>query len=252
MVDRKRWAHDCLYAGASPGDVRDVGETGTDPGFNSSRKVVILARTWKTFGYSEAAVGELAFPLFPTDNPSLGVYAKPDGIQLQLKVTAEKESEARQMLEEGEKKIRQIFDSTIWGTDNETLETVVGHLLVERKLSLAIMEDYTGGQLTTGLAAVPDSQAFFNGGFLAQANKAKISLGVNAKTISAYGASSREVAAEMAEVARQRLGADIGIGITGTGLTGQPVVYVAILNGKHIQKIRASTRKRKGSNRDPL
>jgi nicotinamide-nucleotide amidase len=220
-----------------PWEMHEMWEKEVRPRLQRRSKVVILARTWKTFGYSEAAVGELAFPLFPTDNPSLGVYAKPDGIQLQLKVTAEKESEAYRLLEEGENKIRQVFNNTIWGIDDETLETVVGRLLYERKLSLAVMEDYTGGLLTTGLAAVPDSQTFFNGGLLTQTDKAKINLGVSAEIISTHGATSQEVAIEMAEAARHRMSADIGIGVTGLKVTDQPVVHIAILNGKHQQTI---------------
>jgi len=221
-----------------PREMYEMWEKQIRPRLQQRSKVVIFTRTWKTFGYSEAAVGEQAFPLFPTDNPSLGVYAKPDGIQLQLKVTADTQNKARRLLEEGENKIKQVFSSVIWGIDDETLEMVVGRLLVERKLSLAAMEDYTGGLLTTGLAAVSDSQAFFNGGLIAQTDKAKVHLGVNAAILSTHGAISREVAAEMAEAARQRFGANIGIGISGAGPKDHPVVHVAILNGsKHEQTI---------------
>jgi nicotinamide-nucleotide amidase len=220
-----------------PREMYDMWQNEVRPRLQQISKVVILARTWKTFGYSEAAVGELAFPLFPTNNPSLGVYAKPDGIQLQLKVTADKESEARRLLAEGESKIRQAFENTIWGVDDESLETVIGRMMVEKELSLAVMEDYTGGLLATGLAAVPDSQRFFNGGLLAQTDKAKIALGVSAATIAIHGLVNQAIALEMAEVARQRMDADIGIGVTGSGPVDQPVVHVAILNGKREQTI---------------
>ncbi len=220
-----------------PREMHAMWEREIHPRLQQRSNTVILTRTWKTFGYSEAATGELAFPLFPSDNPSLGVYAKPDGIQLQLKVTAKKENEARQVLAIGEEKIRQVFGDTIWGVDEETLETVVGRLLIERKLSLAVMEDYTGGLLATGLAAVPDSQAFFNGSLLARTDKAKIALGVSADSIALFGTTSQEVALEMAEAARQRLVADIGIGITGYGAADKPTVHIAIINGKRLQKI---------------
>jgi nicotinamide-nucleotide amidase len=220
-----------------PREMYEMWKNQVRPRLQQRSHVVILARTWKTFGYSEAAVGEQAFPLFSSDNPSLGVYAKPDGIQLQLKVTAEEESEARRLLEEGEKKIQQVFNNAIWGIDDETLEIVVGRMLVKRKLSLAVMEDYTGGLLTTGLASVPDSQTFFNGGLITQTDKAKVNSGVDASILSTHGATSREVALEMAEAARIRLGADIGIGVTGYGPIEQPSVYIAIKNGEHVQKI---------------
>jgi len=192
---------------------------------------VIMARTWKTSGYSEAAVGEMSFPLFPNDNPSLGVYAKPDGIHLQLKVTADAASEARRMLSEGEAKIIRAFGNTIWGTDDDTLEMAVGKLLITSGKTLGVIEDYTGGYLTTNLTAVPDSQIFFTCGAVVKTDKAKIALGVPASSV-AKGPVSAEVAVAMAEAARERFAADVGIGVTGMG-AGQTngTVHYAICDG---------------------
>ena len=190
--------------------------------------LIILAKTWKTSGYSEAAVGEMSFPLFTTGNPELGVYAKPDGIHLQLKVTAKTEAEARQLLSEGEAKIRQAFDSSIWGTDDETLEVAVGKLLVEEGKSLAVIEDYTGGCLSANLADVIDGLSFLRGGAVAMSNQAKIALGVSPSVLE-RSAVSAETAVSMAEAAKKRFGAEIGIGISGIEV-GQPngAVYFAI------------------------
>jgi len=192
---------------------------------------IILAKTWKTSGYSEAAVGEMSFPLFTTGNPELGVYAKPDGIHLQLKVTANTEEEALELLSQGETKILQAFNGSIWGTDDETLEAAVGRLLVERGKSLAVMEDYTGGCLSASLADVIGSQSFLRGGAVAVSNRAKVALGVPTETL-ARGEVSAETAVAMAEGARGRFGADIGIGISGIEV-GQPngTVHFAISDG---------------------
>ncbi len=215
-----------------PREMYDMWEKGVRGRLQQKSKVVILAKTWKTFGHNEATVGEMSFPLFPTGNPSLGVYAKPDGIHLQLKVTAGTEKEARELLSDGETRIRNVLDSYIWGTDDETLETVIGRLLTTKGLSLAIMEDYSGGWLTASLADVPESQSFLKGGLVAQSDRAKVALGIPAETIAGHQPVSAEVAIAMAETVRKRLGADIGIGITGME-TSQPngAVHVAIADG---------------------
>jgi nicotinamide-nucleotide amidase len=193
---------------------------------------VILARTWKTSGYSEAAVGEMSFPLFPTDNPSLGVYAKQDGIHLQLKVTAQTVDEADRLLSAGESKIREVFGSTIWGMDEETLEIAVGKLLVAQRKSLGVMEDYTSGCLTASLADVEDSRSFLRGGVTAVSDEAKIAMGVPAVALS-RGTVSAEIAVAMAEAARVRFGADIGIGISGTQpAQANGAVHYAISDGR--------------------
>ncbi len=206
---------------------------------------IILAKTWKTSGFSEAAVGEMSFPLFPTDNPSLGVYAKQDGIHLQLKVAGATVEEARDSLSAGEAKILKAFSTSIWGVDEDTLESVVGALLIEKRKKLAVMEDYTAGYLTGSLADAVNSDSFFNGGIIARSSQAKISLGVPAKTLKTR-AVSVEVAAAMAEAARARLNADIGIGITGveSADTNESVHY-AIADGTiRSQVVRPRTRER--------
>ncbi len=206
---------------------------------------IILAKTWKTSGFSEAAVGEMSFPLFPTDNPSLGVYAKQDGIHLQLKVTGATLEEAKDLLSAGESKIREAFSTSIWGVDDDTLESVIGALLVERRKKLAVMEDYTAGYLTGSLANAANSDSFFSGGIIARSNEAKITLGVPAAALDS-GEVSSEVATAMAEAARARLGADIGIGITGlTSADANESVHYAISDGTaHSQVVRPRTRER--------
>jgi nicotinamide-nucleotide amidase len=215
-----------------PREMYDMWEKSVRGRLQEKATAVILAKTWKTFGHNEATVGEMSFPLFPTDNPSLGVYAKPDGIHLQLKVTAASEKEARDLMRDGEYKIRNVLDSHIWGTDDETLETAVGSLLRARGLSLAVMEDYSGGLLTAGLTDVPENELFFKGGMVAQSDGVKIALGVPADTIARHKGVSAEVAVAMAELARQRFGADIGIGITGIEpAQANGVVHFAIVGG---------------------
>jgi len=219
-----------------PREMYEMWEKQVRPRLQKRSKSVIQAKTWKTFGLSEGAVGELAFPLFPTDNPSLGVYAKPDGIHLQLKVTASTEAEAREMMATGEKKIRGVLDRYIWGTDDETLESAIGRLLVEKGLTLAVMEDYSGGLLTAGLSEVAGSGTFFKGGLVVPTDEAKMSSGVDQSVIEQHGGASAEAAAAMAEAIRRQFSASLGIGITGiSDQTGS--VYLAIVNGRSDQAI---------------
>jgi len=227
--------------------MQEMWQKEVQPQLRKQSKFVILAKTFKTFGLSEAAVGEMAFPLFPSDNPALGVYAKPDGIQLRLKAEAESQKQAEAMLAEGGAKIRKVLGDYIWGTDNETLEASIGRLLIEKGLSLAIMEDYSGGWLTASLTDIPESTMFFKGGLITATDQAKIAFGVKAETITKHGAVSAEVAKDMAEVAKSRLKADIGIGITGINETSGPTgtVFVSITNGKRSQVVSRPRGKRR-------
>jgi PncC family amidohydrolase len=117
-----------------------------------------------------------------------------------------------------------------------TLEEVVGQLLTEQGLTIAVAESCTGGLIAHRLTNVPGSSAYFVGGMVAYSNQVKERvLGVSGETLAAYGAVSEECAQEMAGGARRLFGTDVAISSTGiagpTGGTPQkPVglVYVAL------------------------
>ena len=117
-----------------------------------------------------------------------------------------------------------------------TIEKRGGALLANRGLTLVTAESCTGGLLAHHITNVSGSSAYYLGGIVAYANKVKEeSLGVRHETLLVHGAVSEEAAREMASGARQRMGADVALSITGiAGPTGgtpeKPVglVYVAL------------------------
>jgi PncC family amidohydrolase len=112
-----------------------------------------------------------------------------------------------------------------------------GRLLRQRGLTLAAMESCTGGLLSAVITRIPGCGDFFLGAVVSYATEVKQRMGVSAETIETLGVCSSETAHEMAEVVRRRLGADIGVGITGVAgpdpQDGVPVgvVFIAIDDG---------------------
>ena len=83
-------------------------------------------------------------------------------------------------------------------------------------LTVATAESCTGGLVAHALTEVPGSSAYVRGGIVAYANEVKTALlGVPAEVLEAHGAVSAQVAVAMAEGARERLGTDLGVGVTG-------------------------------------
>jgi PncC family amidohydrolase len=111
----------------------------------------------------------------------------------------------------------------------ETLEIVVGRLLRQRGLRLAVAESCTGGLLADHITDVPGSSDYFLGGVVAYAYEAKVALvHVSWDTLRLHGAVSRATVIEMARGVRTTLGADIGISVSGIagpsgGLPDKPV-----------------------------
>ena len=88
--------------------------------------VAIVTRTLKTFGISEGGLDEMVAHLFESENPSLGIYSKQDGIHLRAIGTAPTEGEARRLIAPMEAEIREIAGDAIWGEDGDTPDSQVG------------------------------------------------------------------------------------------------------------------------------
>jgi nicotinamide-nucleotide amidase len=182
---------------------------------------VIISRVIKLFGLPEAQVAEMVAPSLSSANPTLGVYTKADGIYLRLTAKAGGEKEAGEMVTPFEAELRKILGDYIWGVDSDTLPAVVGCLLAERKLTLAVMESYTGGLLSAAISESPEAAQYFKGGLVAGSAEARVAYGVDYRLIAGSGRESAQMAQAMAEVAQSRLGAAIGIGVTGEDELGE-------------------------------
>jgi nicotinamide-nucleotide amidase len=128
------------------------------------------------------------------------------------------------------------FGDTLFSS-GPTVDDLVAGALAERGWMIATAESCTGGLLSARLTARPGSSAWVLGGVTAYADAAKEQvLDVPAETLAAGGAVSAEVALALAEGARGRFGADLGIGVTGIagpggGTAEKPVgtVHLAVV-----------------------
>lgn len=200
---------------------------------------IIASKTLKTFGLGEAKVNELVSHFLSSNNPTLGIYAKRDGIHLRITAKAQHKNDAENLIRQRESEIRKILNDYIWGTDSDTLEDITGRLLINKGLSLATMESDTGGFLANTITSIPQNPDFFKGGLIACSDEFKISFGIDADIISRYSSYSVEVAEAMAKKAREKFGSDIGIGITGivepTDSIDKPMgsIFISITDSKN-------------------
>ncbi|HCP74458.1 MAG TPA: competence/damage-inducible protein A, partial [Ktedonobacter sp.] len=166
-------------------------------------------------GLGESAVEEQLDSLLHSNNPTIATYAKSDAIDVRITAKADTSAEAEKQVSEMEVQVRQILGHHVFGTNKETLQSVVGSLLQARNQSLAVMESLTGGLLSSTITDVPSSSKHFIGGVVAYSIKVKEQMGVPHDTIERYGAVSEETARAMAHAIREYFGAVFGVGITG-------------------------------------
>ena len=169
------------------------------------------------FGLGESAVEEKLRPLMESlKNPTLAPYAKDGEVMLRLTAKATSKQEAEELMAPILSQVRETLGDIIYGIDTDSLENTVICLLREMKLTLATAESCTGGLLSKRLTDIPGASNVYLGGVVAYSELSKIGLlGVEPDLIHKYSVVSREVALAMAEGVRVKLGADIGIGITG-------------------------------------
>lgn len=162
--------------------------------------------------------------------PSLGM------VKLRLTCTAANEQVAQELLSKNEQSLRTIINPYIWGFDNETIEEIVGRLLLKYGETVATAESCTGGNISGRLTRISGSSAYYYGSVISYDNSVKIKeLHVNPSDIENYGVVSEQVVRTMATEVRKKIGTTYGVSTSGVaGPTGgtdeKPVgtVWIAV------------------------
>ncbi|MFZ1291409.1 MAG: competence/damage-inducible protein A [Melioribacteraceae bacterium] len=162
------------------------------------------------------------------------------GVKIRITAIDKDELVVNERIFEVEQQIRSKVGRYIYGKDNQSLEEVVGKLLKERGLTIAVAESCTGGLISSRITNVNGSSKYFERSMITYSNGAKVELlGIDEDLLMKYGAVSLDVARLMAEGIKAVSGTDIGLAVTGimgpTGATeNKPVglVYIGICDDK--------------------
>jgi nicotinamide-nucleotide amidase len=172
----------------------------------------LFSFTFKICGLTEAEVGELLAPVELSPHASLSIIDRYPDLSLRLAITKGSEEQAPRLCNQ----VRTILGSHIYAEGEQTLEEVVGALLLAKQRTLALAESCTGGYISHRITRVAGSSAYYYGGAVTYSNEAKmLFLGVKRETLERHGAVSRETALEMSQGVKERTGASIGLSVTG-------------------------------------
>lgn len=203
-----------------------------------ARGVHAAAWTVRLSGIPESAADAKLAPLTQRPAPGLSytILAGAGQVDFHAFARAKSAMAAARLVAGARRRALAAVGAHAYGEGNDTLEAAAGRLLKASGLTLSIAESCTGGLLGGRITAVPGSSAWFRGGVIAYHDDLKRGLlGVPAATLAKHGAVSRACAESMAEGARLRCAASLGLAVTGIagpsgGTRKKPVglVFIAL------------------------
>lgn len=206
-----------------------------------SGKVAIKSKVLKVSGMGESAVANQINDIVESlSNPTIAFLCRPGEVSIRITAKADDADSAKRMISDVADRVKDKLNENIFGEDDQTMEQVVGSLLLKNHKTLAIAESCTGGLISDRITNIPGSSDYFQGGVIAYSNQLKIDLlGVSSENLKKYGAVSSIVAQQMAEGIREFANTDYGIGVTGiagpTGATDEKpigLVYIGLATEK--------------------
>jgi nicotinamide-nucleotide amidase len=232
------------------------GIVGSSPG--------IYLKTVRSYGLPESKINELIKDLFLANRAvHLGLAASPLGVDVRIQINGKKAEEARALSRELVDLLEERLGDHIYGMDQTTMETVVGGLLKEHGVTLAVAESCTGGLIGHRLTNVPGSSDYLDRVLVCYSNRSKMELlDVPARTLRVHGAVSAPTVTAMAQGLLKSSGAHLALAVTGIagpagGTKEKPVglVYIGLagpgevhcrfyrfLGGRETIKLHASQR----------
>lgn len=179
-------------------------------------------RFLRTVGIAESAIAENVGDQLDDLPVDVAFLPEIDGNDIRLTAWGRDEAEVGGVLNEAVQRLRGRLGLHIYAEGSTDLAQVVGGLLREHGLTVAVAESCTAGLIAARLTEYPGSSDYVWGGMIVYDDRAKVELlGVSEETLRRHGAVSEETAREMAEGACRRSGAAVAIAVTGiAGPTG--------------------------------
>ena len=189
----------------------------------SGQKSIIKSRTLKTWGHSESRLAELLqdriSKLDSSGNPTIAFLASGiEGLKVRITGKGPRDTDVDSLLYDEETRVRDILGDTIFGVDEDTMESVVLDLCKEKNLTLSLLEITSGGIASARLSAKDSTGAVYRGSLIPYAGELRESiLGVPSTLLG-----TPEAAERLSLSIRDLFGTDIGLCTTSEHDVGHP------------------------------
>ncbi|CAN1510533.1 CinA Predicted nucleotide-utilizing enzyme related to molybdopterin-biosynthesis enzyme MoeA [Flavobacteriaceae bacterium] len=179
----------------------------------------IIHKTIMTYGQGESLVAE-RIENWENNLPEfikLAYLPSPGRVRLRLSARGTDKEFLEQKIAENVLSLSKIIGDIIVGFDgDETIEVILGRLLLDKKMTLATAESCTGGKIAQVITSVSGASKYFKGSVVSYATETKISvLGLSEQLIKDHSVVSFEVAKAMAISVKKLMKSDYAIATTG-------------------------------------
>jgi len=222
----------------------------------------VRRRILRVSGKGESAVDEIAAPIY-TSYPDIqtSILFNRSEVEIHIAARSDDPERAQSRADEVAGKLAEALGNSVFSTNGDTMEEVVGNHLKSLGETISIAESCTGGLICQRLTELPGSSEYFLEGVITYSNEAKIvKLKVPAETINLHGAVSSECAEAMAAGMLASARTDHAISVTGiagpdggtedkpigtiyigyAGPTGVKSIKIVLPGDRHLIRWRAS------------
>ncbi len=234
-----------LFMPGVPMEMKSIMETWAIPYFRElCQPEAYVEKTVLTHGMGESFLAEKIAD-WENDLPnhfSLAYLPSPGRVRLRISARGDDKSALQKELDNQIAKLKSIIKFLFFGYNTDTMEEVVGKMLLQKKATMSTAESCTGGLIAHKVTSIPGSSHYFKGSVVAYANEIKEAiLKIDAKDLEKHGAVSEEVVLQMATNVRKLYKTDYALAVSGIagpdgGTKEKPVgtVWIAMATPKKV------------------
>jgi nicotinamide-nucleotide amidase len=178
----------------------------------------IIHRNIMTYGTFESKLAEILTPFESElpENIKLAYLPASGIIKLRLTGTGTEYNSLLNLINDQVSKLYATIPEFIYAENEESLEMIIGKLLINKNKTVATAESCTGGEIAHLITSIPGSSAYYKGSVIAYTNSVKTQLlSVQDYILTRYGAVSENTVKEMAFGVRSLLKTDYAIATSG-------------------------------------
>jgi nicotinamide-nucleotide amidase len=235
-----------------PREMKPMFEENVEPFLKSYSSGIRKNVSLRVFGLSESAIAEAIKPVIEeakfgdSQTVEFGILASDSIVDIKFAVSGSDEFVVDSSIKNLNLRFGEVLKDNIFGYNDDSLASVVGKLLIQKRKIISFAESCTGGKIASAITDIAGSSLYFKSSVVTYSNESKLKiLGVKEETLKKFGAVSEETAKEMARGILNLSGSDYAFSVTGIAGPGgcskdKPVglVYVGFADNKKAESFK--------------